>query len=348
MTVVSLKDGLTPEHLERHNIALDRENRLDGIRAWYFNYNVNRYLSCAMFLWLLNNIKRYDMVNLTSIFFPWTWVAAFLCILYRVPFSIAPRGELEPGAYRYGKGRKDLVNRLFLKRLIARARFVLVTSDQEAKFTRPFLPEGMPFEIVPNYMELDGEAPTLEMIQQKQDILYLGRIHPKKGIENLIRAFELVDGKILGSRRLLIIGTGEKGYVESLKKLAEQTKRPGAIRFLGHRVGKEKEDIYRKAKVMVLPSHSENFGNVVVEALARATPVIASCFTPWAELEKARCGLWVKNDPRSLAQALESILFLDGLAYAAMAEAARCFVEETYDVRKNGGRLETLYRSYLS
>jgi len=348
VTVASLKDGLTPKNLDSYGIALNRENRLDGIKSWYFDYGASRYLSLAMSRWLLTNIKQYDMVNLTSVFFPWTWIAALLCILFRIPFSIAPRGELEPGAYRYGKGRKQLFSRLFIKRLMAKARFVLVTSEQEEHYSRSYFPEGMPFEIVPNYMELERVTPAPEAIRQKRDILYIGRIHPKKGIENLIRAFELVNGKLLGGHQLLIAGSGENAYMESLVKLAEQSKRSDAIHFLGHKIEKEKEDVYKKAKVMVLPSYSENFGNVVVEALAHATPVIASRFTPWFGLEKKKCGLWVDNDPHSLVQAIESILLLDETAYIAMAEAARCFVEETYDVRKNGGRLEALYRGYLS
>ena len=98
---------------------------------------------------------------------------------------------------------------------------------------------------------------------------------------------------------------------------------------------------------MVLPSYSENFGNVVVEALANFTPVIASRFTPWSDLEKEGCGRWVENDPESLALALKSILTLNQEDYAAMSEAARRFVTEAYDIRQKGGELENLYMSYL-
>ena len=98
---------------------------------------------------------------------------------------------------------------------------------------------------------------------------------------------------------------------------------------------------------MVLPSYSENFGNVVVEALANSTPVIASRFTPWSHLEKEGCGRWVENDPKSLVRALESILTLSQEDYICMSEAARRFVTEFYDIRQRGGELENLYTSYL-
>ena len=300
-----------------------------------------------MFRWLILNIKQYDMVNLTSIFFAWTWFAALLCIIYRVPFSIAPRGELEPGAYCFSKKRKDFISYLFLKRLLARARFVLVTSTQEKNYSRNYFPKKMIFENVPNYIDIEVKSFRPKSIYNKRNILYLGRIHPKKGIENLINAFNLLDYKILDDHRLLIVGTGDKRYMDSLKKQAANSERAGAINFLGHRAGNEKKLIYSEAKVMVLPSYSENFGNVVVEALAHATPVIASKYTPWSDLKKVGCGNWVENDPESISQALELILSLSQEDYNSMAEAARRFVIETYDIRQNGGKLEKLYRSHL-
>ena len=206
----------------------------------------------------------------------------------------------------------------------------------------------MTFETVPNYIDIEGEVPSSEVIRNRRNILYMGRIHPKKGIENLISAFELLDGDTSANHQLLIAGTGDKSYVETLKKIAILSPCSGAIKFLGHCVGKEKEKIYKMAKVMVLPSYSENFGNVVLESLTFATPVIASRKTPWAELQKARCGMWVKNDPQSLARAMKTILSLDEVAYINMAKAARFFAEENYDVRKNSDRLITLYRSYMT
>ena len=347
VSVVSLKDGLLPEHLQGFNLTLGREKILDGIRTWYFDYSISRYLSLAMFRWLIVNLKQYDMVCLTSFFFPWSWFAALLCIIYSIPFSIAPRGELEPGAYRFNNKFKSLVHFLFLKRLMSKARFVLVTSEQEEIYSRSYFTQEMAFEIVPNYMDIGEEALQLEAIREKRDILYLGRIHPKKGIENLIEAFSLLDSKIIGDHRLLIVGSGDIKYLNRLNEQANASKNVGAIHFLGHQAGKEKTRIYREAKVMVLPSYSENFGNVVVEALANSTPVIASRFTPWSHLEKEGCGRWVENDPKSLVRALESILTLSQEDYICMSEAARRFVIEFYDIRQRGGELENLYTSYL-
>jgi glycosyltransferase involved in cell wall biosynthesis len=347
VSVVSLHDGLTPSHMEKHKLSLGRENVLDGIRAWYFSYVGSRYFSLGMFHWLFNNIKHFDLVNLNSVFFPWTWFAALLCIIYRVPFSLSPRGELEPGAYSFSKKRKDFVLFFFLRRLIAHACFVLVTSEQEKDYSKHYFPRDMVFKSLPNYIDVAAVVSTIVNIDEKRDILYLGRLHPKKGIENLISAFSLIDSKILDRHRLLIVGNGDIRYLNRLKEQAATSKNVGAIYFLGHKDGEEKARIYREAKVMVLPSYSENFGNVVVEALANSTPVIASRFTPWSHLEKEGCGRWVENDPKSLVRALESILTLSQEDYICMSEAARRFVTKFYDIRERGGELENLYTSYL-
>jgi len=348
VTVVSLKDGLTSEHYKHYGISLNIENDVDGVKAWYFDYVLSRYFSGAMFFWLLRNLKQYDMVNLTSIFFPWTWVASVLCVIYGVPFTIAPRGELEPGAYKYGRFRKNLIFFVFIKRIMSRARFVLVTSEQEEKYSRPYFPDAIPFETLPNYMDVDYGFVPDEVVVKKKDILYLGRIHPKKGVENLISAFNLVNIRDLGEHRLLIVGDGDVDYLRDLRSLAKSTDRGAEIYFLGHMEGLEKQCIYQNAKVMVLPSYSENFGNVVVESLSYATPVIASSLTPWAELEKAGCGRWVENDPNSLANAIESILSLNQDEYISMSIAAHNFARDSYDISKNGEKLERLFSGYLS
>jgi glycosyltransferase involved in cell wall biosynthesis len=77
--------------------------------------------------------------------------------------------------------------------------------------------------------------------------------------------------------------------------------------FTGEIEGAAKEQVYSEADVVVLPSHSENFGLVVAEALVRGVPVIASRGTPWAKVEQVGCGLHVDNDPHSLSAALVRI-----------------------------------------
>jgi glycosyltransferase involved in cell wall biosynthesis len=136
-------------------------------------------------------------------------------------------------------------------------------------------------------------------------LMYLGRLSPEKGIENLLDALRRIDDPTV---TLTIYGAGDVAYVARLKALAE---RLGFLRksvfFAGHVDGAAKSAAFQTADVCVVPSHAESFCIVIAEALAHGVPVIASRGTPWAGVEEKRCGLWVDNSPESLARAIVQI-----------------------------------------
>jgi len=347
VTVASLCDGITPDHCAQYGITFNKACCIDNVFVYFFSYKFSRFFSSSMFWWLIKNIKKYDMVSLTSVFFPWTWFSAFLCIIYDVPFVIAPRGELEPGAIKFGALKKKILIWIFIRRIVSHAKFLLVTSEQERKYSAPYFLDNVSFEILPNYSDIDSVSLSDEEIIRKRDILYLGRLHPKKGIESLIAAFNLLPNEITDNNKLVIVGSGESHYVNSLKNSVKSLEKSSDIIFLGHLEALEKREIYERSRLLVLPSYSENFGNVVIEALSHSTPVVASRYTPWSQLEENGCGLWVDNDPSSLANAINSIFDLDQLSYALMASAAREFYFQSYDIHSNGIKIDALYRSYL-
>jgi glycosyltransferase involved in cell wall biosynthesis len=122
---------------------------------------------------------------------------------------------------------------------------------------------------------------------------------------------------------LSICGTGDAAYAASLHQLASTLGLGSRVRFEGHVDGKEKEAHFAAADALVLPSHTENFGLVVVEALAHEVPVIASKGTPWGALESEGCGIWADNSPASLANAISSLHSMD---LAAMGAKGRRWV----------------------
>ena len=126
----------------------------------------------------------------------------------------------------------------------------MVTSQQELNFSRPFFDNDMKFEIVPNFIDLFGVKPLSDfMIDNKKGILYLGRIHPKKGIERLIEAYKNLDDELVKDNPLLIVGDGNKDYINRLKNISKFYKKSTHnIFFLGHKEGLEKELLYKKSK----------------------------------------------------------------------------------------------------
>ena len=135
-------------------------------------------------------------------------------------------------------------------------------------------------------------------------MLFIGRLHPKKGIENLLQALEILGDESL---TLTIYGSGDESYLHSLHQLVHKLGIEKLVSFQGHVSGERKMKAFIKADVCIVPSFTENFGMVVAEALAHGVPVIASKGTPWEELMRRGCGLWVENTPDSLAQAVTRI-----------------------------------------
>src|SRR5690606_39125877 len=128
-------------------------------------------------------------------------------------------------------------------------------------------------------IELPNVMPTPSRYQRtetKKRLLYLGRIHPIKSIESLIEGFYHGDAFNNPDIFLDIVGeynSRDAGYFQNLKDLVAKNKMENKVTFLGHIAGLDKEKLLANAYFLVLPSHTENFGNVVIESLNQATPV---------------------------------------------------------------------------
>ena len=160
--------------------------------------------------------------------------------------------------------------------------------------------------IVPNGVDVPDVLPQRDWLPDgRLRLMYLGRLSPKKGIENLLHAIDRLDDSSIS---LTVYGAGDLAYATSLKELAERLGLLGkSVFFAGHIDGEAKSAAFHTADVCVVPSHTENFCMVVAEALAHGVPVIASRGTPWAEVEKNQCGLWVENSAASLGNAIRTI-----------------------------------------
>jgi glycosyltransferase involved in cell wall biosynthesis len=177
----------------------------------------------------------------------------------------------------------------------------------------------------------------------KLRLLYLGRLHPIKGIENLLGACGIV--KTLSPEwHLRIAGTGSTSYVDFLKSKVQELGLSKQVEFVGEVFGEKKEALFAQSDVVLLPSHTENFGIVVAESLAHAVPVIASTGTPWIGLELNRCGLWVDNDAESLATAIRKIYTLP---LQEMGQRGREWMEKDFSWDSVSGEMLAVYRECI-
>ncbi|MGH7949463.1 MAG: glycosyltransferase [Candidatus Binataceae bacterium] len=173
---------------------------------------------------------------------------------------------------------------------------------------------------------------------------FIGRLDPKKGIENLLDACGRLSERQSVPFSLAVAGAGDSNYEQMLRARTVALGIDRRVKFLGDIRGDLKEQFFRNTDVAIVPSFTENFGIVVSEALARAVPVIASTGTPWEHVEQRNCGLWVRNDAQSLANAVER---MSGLALDQMGERGRRWMIEEFAWPDCARKLIACYRALL-
>jgi glycosyltransferase involved in cell wall biosynthesis len=308
---------------------------VDGVRVHYFASPMRRlYYSPAMRKALHVRVSDFDLVHTHSVFLWPTASAARAARQARVPYLISPRGMLVPELIqRKSRFTKKAWISLVEQRNFRHASAIHFTSEQELEDCGRLGVRVPRAAVVPNGIDI----PTLRHLPRDPSlVLYLGRITWKKGLDRLIEAVAR-----LKSARLVIAGRDDEGYTASLPRHERVT-------FVGEVGGATKERLLATAAMLVLPSVSENFGNVVLEAMAYGTPVIVTPGVGLAsDVEKARAGIVTDGAPAALAEAIERLL-ADVDLRDAMGGRARALVESRFGWDVVAGEMEALYRSCSS
>lgn len=294
------------------------------------------YAPVKLLLASLKPLWRCDIVHLSVMYFPISWLLAPLAILLGKKIVWTPHGELDPDAMIYSKGRKQVVLRLI--RLMRKWVVFNSTCDAETGYLRDHFGPDVRVVQLPCFMEL---PPKLDHITGDY-WLFVGRIHPKKAVERLIEALPLVRTK----KRLKIIGDHHNEYGDQLIALATRLGVIDQIDFLGHKRGIDKYQLMADAYCLIMPSHTENFGIVVIEALSQGTPAIASFGTPWQILSDRQAGFWSSNEVGPLAETLNRMADLDDKTYETYRSNAATLVDE-FDIEKSIYKWEAVYRQLL-
>ena len=287
---------------------------VDGVQIRYFPSPALRrlYWSPSMGAALNSRTADFDCVHLHSIFLWPTWCAARAARRCRVPYVLAPRGMLVKDlVYRRSRWVKQAWIRLVEKRNIEQAAALHVTSELEAREAEAFGFFLPPIATVPNGIDISSRegkdtrsAALLEVLREPDIVVYLGRISWKKGLDRLILAFSRVP-----KATLVVAGNDEENYRPKLEQLARQSGIRQRVHFVGPVYGSDKATLLRKAALLVLPSYSENFGNVVLEAMAAGCPVVVTPDVGAASIvEDARAGVVTTGQPEALGDAIAGLL----------------------------------------
>jgi glycosyltransferase involved in cell wall biosynthesis len=328
----------------------DRPVMLDGVKVRYFASRRLRRLSYAPSLLqsLRREITGADVIHLHSAFLWPTWRAARLSHKRRIPYVVSPRGMV---VKKLIASRHRLIKSAWIA-LIERANLeqasaIHATSAIEAEEIKKFGWRLPRIAVVPNGVDAIDEAarrgaPSADiaaLAAQQPLVLFFGRLARVKGLDRLLRAFA-------GTRRgtLAIVGNDYEGLASGLCEMARDLKIDDRVRIVSRAISEaDKQWMYAAARVFVLPSYSESFGNVVLEAMQHGLPVIVTPEVGAADVVKqSGGGLVAGGDAQALGAAIDR-LTEDGAQSAAMGQAGRAHVQARCGWASVAARMEALY-----
>lgn len=318
---------------------------IDGVRVVYFRSRVLRRLAFAPSLWLRarRELREYDLVHLHALFEWPVQAAARAARAADVPYLVAPHGMLVPELLRR---RNYIAKRLWLRierANLARAAGLHVTSALEERDLRRLALDLPRSHVVPYGIDLPGTVPrVVRAPSSPPTILFLGRLHWKKGLDRLIPALRYVV-----DARLIVAGNDEAGYEAELRGLAARCGLSERIEFRGPVYGPAKDALLASADVFALPSYSENFGNAVLEALAAGKPVVVTPEVGLAsEVEQAGAGAVVSGEPEPFGAKLRELLS-DPSRLREMGANAQRLVRQKFSWDGVGLRMEQVLQQIL-
>ena len=282
-----------------------------------------------------------DVIHDNGLWLPHNHRMAELARAAGLPRVVSPRGMLEPWAIRHKRWKKAAAWRLYQRRDLDRASALHATAAQEAENLRAFA-LNPPIRAIANGVDLPdlrAEPPAGDRIRTA---LFLGRIHPVKGLPMLIEAWARTRP---AGWRLIIAGPDEAGHQREVEAAIAAAALSEVVSFAGPAFGEAKTQALREADLVVLPSHSESFGMAVAEALAHAKPVLTTTAVPWPMLAARGCGWRVAPDAGALADALRDVASCDAATLRRMGAAGRALIEADFGWARIAEAFAELYES---
>lgn len=299
---------------------------------------------------LRNNAEQFDLIHVHSLYLYPQLAAWRAATKANVPYVVSPRGALDPYLLKRGRLQKWVLNTLWQKRMLDNAAAIHYTSEEEKRLAEVINIKAQAF-VLPNIVDLApyGSLPSgadfREQLRLRSDvplILNHGRLSHKKGLDILIRAMASVV-QVLPSAHLALVGADDENITPTLQRLALDLGIEKSISFVNPLKGKDLLSALAAAKIWVLPSHGENFGMAVVEAMAAGVPVVCSPHVNIANEAVAAEALRVSpNSPEILANTILTIL-KDPETAKALGRAGRDF-SSRYDLASSA----TLYGDFYT
>ncbi len=340
------------------DVPLGKCTNYQEVPVWFFPrfsppiHSLREFaFSRELTIWLWQNIRNYDLLHIHAIFSYSSTVAMAIARLQKIPYTVRPLGQLCTWSLEQSARKKQIYLKLIEKANLNHSQSIHFTSEQEQKeasllnLTAPsfILPHGLSIPtIIPDAYQRLREQFNLPV--DEPIILFLSRLHPKKGLDYLIPAL----GKISHHRfRFILAGSGEPDYEQEIKSLLVAEGIQNRTHFTGFVKGEIKDLLMQGADLFVLTSYSENFGISVLESLAAGTPVI---ITPGVALSdivaQKQIGYVTELDVNAISATIQH--FLDNLQDAKnMGDIARQFILDNYTWDRVALKMLSLYKGMI-
>lgn len=290
--------------------------------------------------------ERFELIQIQSV-----WEMPYHKVILEarkqnIPYIVTPRGMLEPWSLSQKKWKKKLAWWLYQRNDVQKSACVFTTAKMEAEHVSNL---GITTckAVIPNGIETDAYPCKTSVEGVKKQVLFLSRVHVKKGIELLFEAWKRLHSDYV-DWQLLVIGNGEAEYIHSLENRVESLGLKDSIKILPPVFGEAKIKVYQESALFCLPSFSENFGMVIAEAMSCGTPVITTTNCPWEILNETDTGWCVDLSVENLEHTLREAMGMDANALYDMGQRASKLIYDNFDYRSVTRKTLRLYEWLLN
>jgi glycosyltransferase involved in cell wall biosynthesis len=295
-----------------------------------------KYSQLRNYLCTVKNSKSNLIIHDHGQWLQMNRIAASLSRNLNIPRIVSPRGMLTTWSLNHHWLRKKMAYMLFAKHDLQTATGFHATSEAEAIDLRK-LGVRQPIAVIPNAV-YHRNFQNKSLDNQKPYALFLSRLHPKKGLYELLRAWSQV--KPLGWD-LVIAGPDEMNMLRGYEL-------PPNIRYVGKQDGESKWQLLQNAHLFILPTYSENFGIVVAEAMMAGTAVITTQNAPWQCLAEENCGWWIPMTDKDLQQAIRHATQTELSTLESMGKLGHSYATRNFSWQSVGYKMLGLYEYLLN